>query len=485
MYKEDYSAKDYQLKRPELKRLFDYCRKHQKGVDKVLFTRWDRFTRNVEFAMTYKRKFVDELGIEINAIENTIDYTIPEWSTMLPLYCGVAHTEDIKISKRTKDGIHGTLLKGKCASRAPLGYRNVRISKHDCWVEVDDAVAETITKLFKEVAKGVESPTLIKKRICPKMPDTTFFRTMRNRFYAGSVHVPAYGDDPEQYIKGQHKAIIDQQTFDKVQDVLDGGKKKQVKVTKTVNPDLYLRKVLICPICGNVLTGAFSKGNGGKYPYYFCNRDHKHLNVRADKTNDGFVDYLSALRPHNAIIELYSEILEDVRGERTLEKEKQVAKLESEVSIVNERINKVQDMFIDGELSRVEKEKIIERYTNEIENLNAQIASLQCSLDSQFRKKIDYSLNLIQNLGKVFHQASPEAKIKIIGSIFPQKIEFDGENYRTATYNQVLDVIFKNTKQLQGPKKENGSKNRSHTHKGCNVGLEPTTTRTTIWDSTN
>ena len=59
VYRDDYSAKDYQLKRPELKKLYDYCRKHPKEVDKVLFLRWDRFTRNVEFAMTYKRKFYD------------------------------------------------------------------------------------------------------------------------------------------------------------------------------------------------------------------------------------------------------------------------------------------------------------------------------------------------------------------------------------------------------------------------------------------
>ena len=34
-------------------------------------------------------------------------------------------------------------------------------------------------------------------------------------------------------------------------------------------------------------------------------------------------------------------------------------------------------------------------------------------------------------------------------------------------------------------KSENNSKSRSHFQKGCNVGLEPTTTGTTIQDSTN
>jgi DNA invertase Pin-like site-specific DNA recombinase len=60
VYHEDYSAKYFDMKRPEMKKIYDYCRKHRGMVDKVLFVRWDRFSRNVEFAFAYKRKFYDE-----------------------------------------------------------------------------------------------------------------------------------------------------------------------------------------------------------------------------------------------------------------------------------------------------------------------------------------------------------------------------------------------------------------------------------------
>ena len=68
----------------------------------------------------------DEPGIEINAMESPIDFTATDWPMLLALYCGAAHTEDVKISRRTKDGIHGTLLKGKWPHQAPRGYKNVR-----------------------------------------------------------------------------------------------------------------------------------------------------------------------------------------------------------------------------------------------------------------------------------------------------------------------------------------------------------------------
>ena len=50
---------------------------------------------------------------------------------------------------------------------------------------------------------------------------------------------------------------------------------------------------------------------------------------------------------------------------------------------------------------------------------------------------------------KIFtRNGSVEMKIKVHGSMFPEKIEFDGENYRTTEYNKVLDLIFQEANKL-------------------------------------
>lgn len=210
---EDYSAKHYDLKRPKLKQIYDYCKKHKHEVDKILFLRWDRYSRNVEFAFVYKRKFYDELGVEINAIESPIDFNGTEWSLMLSMYCGTAHAEDDKISRRTKDGIHGTLLKGKCPNKAPRGYINKRTDSGEAYVEIDEAQAKVIRQAFKEIAKGVETANCIRRRICPFIPRGTFFKILHNIFYKGDILVPPYKGEPQQIVKGQHEPIIDAETF--------------------------------------------------------------------------------------------------------------------------------------------------------------------------------------------------------------------------------------------------------------------------------
>ena len=471
--KEDYSAKGHELNRPEFKKMYDYCRRHRHEVDKVLFLRWDRYSRNVEFAFTYKRKFVDELHIEINAIESPIDFNSGDWATLLGLYCGTAHSEDIKISKRTKDGNHGTLLKGKWPHKAPRGYINVRRAKHDCWVEVDPSTAPLIRQLFNEVALGLEVPTVIGRRIFPKLPSTSLFEMLRNPFYAGIVHVPAYNGDPEQDVQGIHEALVDKRTFDVVQEVLDGKKKKTPKIGKTVNPVLYLRRYLTCPICGAPLTGAVSRGNGGQYAYYFCNHDHKHLNVRADATNDSFVKYVSKLKPNKAVLELYNEILQDIRGERVRDNHKQADKLQAEVVSIEERMNRVNDLYFDGEITKADRDKNIARHKEKVERLKTQIAALRLSADMRIKDKLSYSINLISNLGKFFQSANCEVKTKLLGSISPEKLLFDGKKYRTKSFNGMLNLIFKETKYLQGKRKAESPIFRGNSAQVPKAGLEP------------
>ena len=485
LYREDYSAKGHELNRPEFKKVYDYCRKHRHEVDKVLFLRWDRYSRNVEFAFAYKRKLIDELGIEINAMESPIDFNSGDWATLLGLYCGTAHSEDVKISKRTKDGIHGTLLKGRWPHKAPLGYLNVRRTKHDCWIEVDPAIAPQVKRLFSEVALGVEVPTVIGRRIFPSLASTSLFHLLRNPFYMGVIHVNAYNGDPEQDVKGIHEALVDKRTFDAVQEVLDGKKKETPKLSKKVNPVLYLRRYLTCPVCGTPLTGAVSRGNGGEYAYYFCNKDHKHFNVRADKVNQGFVHYVSKLKPNQDVLDLYNEILQDIRGERVQENHKQADKLEAEVASLEERVNRVNDMYFDGKLSTADRDKNISRYQEQIERLKYQIGSLRMSADLKIKEKLIYSLNLIANLGKFFQSATCEVKIKLLGSIFPEKLLFDGKKYRTTSFNGMLNLIYQETKYLRGNKKESDVENRSQNHLGWMMGLEPTTLGTTIRCSTS
>lgn len=451
-HKEDESAKTF-VKRPIIQGIMKYIKQHKGQVQKLLFLRWDRYSRDLTSAMANIQE-LRQMGVEPNAIECEIDYDSEMWSLLIGLQVGMAQGDNIKRSKATSDGIHGTLLKGKCSNKAPRGYVNVRTSKHNTHVEIDEAKAKVIREVFQEVAKGVETPSRIRKRLCPNIADSSFFDMLRNVFYIGKIRVPAYKGEPEQIVNGQHEAIIDEETFYKVQDILDGKKKKTPKVGKTANPDLYLRKFLVCPICGHAITGARSKGNGGYYTYYNCCDTPKHIRARAEEANDRFVQYVSHLKPRKEVLELYKEILLDIHGEGERNKKKEVEALKEEMTRSKAKLAKVEDMFIEGEIDKDDYIRMKTRFKTEAENTKKRIDVL-CNADkSEIKPKLKYSIELLDNIGNFVQNAPVAVKIKVLGSMFPEKIEFDGKKYRTKEYNKILDVIYHETKHLRGEEEE-------------------------------
>ena len=57
-----------------------------------------------------------------------------------------------------------------------------------------------------------------------------------------------------------------------------------------------------------------------------------------------------------------------------------------------------------------------------------------------------------------------EVKIRLIGLIFPEKLSFDGKTYRTKNMNRVLDLIYQQTRELRGRRKEKWTNDCSLVH---------------------
>ena len=76
----------------------------------MLFLRWDRYSRDIISASENLKELL-KLGIEPNAIEAPLDFNSDTWPLLLGVHIGSAQCDNIKRSKATMDGIHGTLAK--------------------------------------------------------------------------------------------------------------------------------------------------------------------------------------------------------------------------------------------------------------------------------------------------------------------------------------------------------------------------------------
>jgi hypothetical protein len=57
-------------------------------------------------------------------------------------------------------------------------------------------------------------------------------------------------------------------------------------------------------------------------------------------------------------------------------------------------------------------------------------------------KSLDKALKYIENIPKMYSEGEINTRRDIIGSIFPEKLEFDGKTYRTTRMNVIADYIF-------------------------------------------
>ncbi len=490
VYREDYSAKHYDLKRPEMRKMYDFCKRNKAQVDKILFLRWDRYARNVGFAFEYQRRF-SELGIEINAIESPIDFSGTEWAMMLSIYCGVAHTEDNKISKRTKDGIRATLKAGRYPQKAPIGYLNNRISSSETHLIKDEEYAPIVEEVFREAAKGFDSVETLRIKYAPLLrrrkgmhndgrgivKDTTnhpiskgaFYRMLRNPIYCGEIVIPAYQDEPEEIIQGEHEPIIDKATFDTVQDILDGRTRCKPKLRKTDKPELFLRRYLVCPHCGYGITGAYSRGNGGRYAYYNCCHCKK-VKIRAEKANDAFAKYIGKLKPTPEARALYQLIVNDLSQQGKEARKAEYENLQTQLDMLGTKIAIADDKFLDGVLNAEQYHRICDKYKKDKQELEERIMMLRTPKNAHIEPKMEYAYSLIDNLLGYIQEASVDVRCRLIGSIFPEKIEFDGSTYRTNKLNEVAAFIFQNYKELL---KEEWDANCFTSHSVPRAGVEP------------
>ncbi|WP_449399199.1 recombinase family protein [Chryseobacterium wanjuense] len=125
IYREDFSAKNFN--RPEWKKLFVTIKhKSPKEEANILFIKWDRFSRNVEYAyemIGMLRKY----KTTAMAIDQPVDFSVPESTVMLAVYLSVPEAENSRRAQNTANGIRRAKLMGRYTNKAPLGFINLTL----------------------------------------------------------------------------------------------------------------------------------------------------------------------------------------------------------------------------------------------------------------------------------------------------------------------------------------------------------------------
>ncbi len=447
-FKEDHSAKDFN--RPEFKKLMQFARDNKRDIDLLLFTKWDRFSRNATHAYEKLSAF-DSLGVIVQAIEQPLDLDVPENKLMLAFYLAAPEVENDRRGINIKQGMRRKRKEGRWDCTAPKGYVNKRDENYIPIVVPNDD-AKYIREAFEEIAKGLKPYDNIRRELNKKgfvCSKSYFAKIIRNPFYMGKVKIGAYKGEPEEIVDGIHEPLVSESLFYQVQAILDGRTKKRnsPKIHRD-REELPMRGFMYCPECNRKLTGSASKGNGGKYFYYHCQSCGK-VRIRADEVNKQILKVLRSYKIKPEFKELFYKVYQDYVLGNERDRFKQNKEIQQKMEKLHTRISNLQDRLADGEISGVDYSEMKGRYDGQLTDLKLDKAEARV-YDEDLKCMMQRALYNMENVDKIFLHAGIEDKKMFIGSIFTDKVYFVDGRVRTTAINEVVKVVSRNKRAFQG-----------------------------------
>ena len=96
-------------------------------VQKIIFLRYDRFSRNFEKSLSVIGQ-LGRLGVEIEMVESNIEMNSPESLLTRNIMLTLPEIENIKIGLRSREGSWKYRMSGGWTGTSLRGYNNVRVN---------------------------------------------------------------------------------------------------------------------------------------------------------------------------------------------------------------------------------------------------------------------------------------------------------------------------------------------------------------------
>ncbi|HFI0206046.1 TPA: recombinase family protein [Streptococcus suis] len=232
-------------------------------IDLIITKSVSRFARNTVDSLTTVRQ-LKEVGVEIYFEKENIWTLDSKGELLITIMSSLAQEESRSISENVTWGLRKQFAEGK----VHFPYTNVLGFKagEDGAISVDQDEAKTVRYIFQQALIG-KSPYHIAKDLTEQgIPSpsgksqwnaTTIKRMLRNEKYKGDALLQKTftidfltkkkninrGELPQYYVENNHEAIVDRETFDAVQLVLDNKGRKS-------STTIFSSK-LVCGDCGH------------------------------------------------------------------------------------------------------------------------------------------------------------------------------------------------------------------------------------------
>ena len=353
-------------------------------------------------------------------------------------------------------GMRRARKEGRYMGLAPVAYINKTEENGRKYIAPLEPDASILRWAFEEIAKGIFNTEQIWKRAKEKglkCSKNAFWQVIRNPLYCGKIFIPQFKDEESRFVKGQHKAIISEELYYEVQDILDGRGRNYRPKVKTLD-EFPMRGFLICPECEKLLTGSKSKGRTKYYSYYHCVGACKHR-TNAEIVNEAILKDLASFVPEIGDMAFYQELIIKEYLNKTNEVQFEKKEILLQIKDYEDRLSHTRDLLATRQIDADDYRDMKSQYSAKISMLESQLTRMNNDADN-VQILIKRGVKRVFEIKEALKDGCLSEIRKDVGSIYPEKIVFEESKVRTARRNDFIQYINLINKKLRQNK--NGTK---------------------------
>lgn len=436
VYREEgVSAKD--TNRPKFKEMIQDMKDGK--INKIVVYKLDRLTRSIQ-DLENICKMLEEYNCDLESVAEEINTGNANGKFFIRMLTILAQLEIERTSERTKFGLIGAAKKGHISGQPALGYTKKDKSKKLVIDELESDVVKRIFSMYLEGSSVCHICEIFNEEnvLNKHWATTTVDKILSNKIYIGSIEHGKINKKNTQIFEDMVPVIIDKNTFECVQK----RKEKNIKNYKRKRTYIFMQKIL-CPKCHKIMGGESStSGTGAKHIYYKCNCCKRRISEK--KIESELMKFL------NDMLDFFLIIDNSFKPSMCRDIDEEITKYEKLKKDLNDKITRIKQEFLDGEIAAKSFEKelhYLEKETKSIEIKITELKDLKQNNEHKQDVKLFFNMKEIEKLKlkskyvkehNFWSKLSQEQKQYIINK-YIDEIEISSDNHHNIS---ILNIIF-------------------------------------------
>lgn len=400
-------------------------------VNKVVVYKLDRLSRSQKDTLNLIEDEFLKTGVDFVSMSENFDTSTPFGRAIVGILAVFAQLEREQIKERMAMGKEARAKEGKWngGNHIPIGYDYI-----DSELIINAFEALQVKEAF-ELATDNDSPYKIAYTLNDKgyktkfgpWEATTVRRVLRSKVYLG------YTKYNNVWNKGTHDPIIDQDTYDTVQLILDKKSENYTKNRGHGHITSYLGGYICCANCGGKYSKITArrqnyKGEPVVYEFFACNSRTKRnpstvIDPNCKNKNWKLSELTDLVFNEIKQLTLDPNYIDDIHDNKAEDERPKI--INDKIKNIDNQLSKLMDLYLMDNISK-------DILQDKIHELNEQKTKLETELDSikaEDNNKLtkDQIKHIVEDFPEVLNRGEFEEIRTVIGELI-EKIEIDNED---------------------------------------------------------